>query len=106
MKIASYVIKGIRYDVPRSIMAKGGPGSGIYMRIKTPEEQATYYQEIAHAKSNMSEDRFKDYMEHRRYGTPHEFAMGLAERRPQSSYAIMTNEENKRTRQYAGIDNE
>lgn len=79
MKIASYVIKGIRYDIPFELI-KGGPGSGVYMRhIKT--------EELEEAKAKLAPDQFEDYKQHVRYGTPHEFAMGLAEHRASSNYA-------------------
>lgn len=82
MKIASYVIKGIRYDVPVEIMVKGGPGSGVYIRYKaTPVE-------LEEATRKLAADQLEDYIEHMKYGTPHEFAMGLAEKQPKSSYAM------------------
>jgi len=49
-------------------LRKGGPGSG---RKKESDEVM-----------KLPEDKRKDYWEHRRAGTPHWAAMGLAERQP------------------------
>lgn len=74
MKIVTFVKDGKRVDMPYDEFVKAWYGD--------PEGHAEARRHAQEIKA-LPEDRKKDYYEHKKAGTPHEFAIGLAERASQ-----------------------
>ncbi|MFA6971379.1 MAG: hypothetical protein WC208_08270 [Gallionella sp.] len=75
MQVLSFITsKGVRVDMPREMLkiwTEAAWQASVEARRKQHEE----------AKAKLTPDRYEDYVQHLHAGTPHEFAMALAERR-------------------------
>jgi hypothetical protein len=72
MKVVTFFKNGKRYDAP---LEKGWitiHGHPVYIPEENEREDL----------KRLDRNQQKDYLDHRRAGTPHEFAMGLAEKKP------------------------
>ncbi len=79
MQVLSFTTKGKRVDIPVEFLktwTEAAWQASAEKRRKQHEE----------AKSKLSPERYKDYLQHIGAGTPHEFALGLAEGRGRSSF--------------------
>lgn len=73
MRVVSFTSHGKRVDIPIEVLK-------TWTEAAWQASADARHRNLRNAKEKLSPGQFKDYIQHRRAGTPHEFAMGLAER--------------------------